>query len=189
MLREATQNEMLSPQSVVDTASKRYYGYGEILGKNEIGSYVMHGGGWPGYHTMLFRYLADDITIIVLSNNESNSTMLAGALAYIVTDRQVVAPYLHTAITIDTALLDRYVGKYIIPNVPTATKIEFLKKENKLFYRFDNATAEIELKQESTSKFFAANSTNVQIEFEVDTLGKVSKAFYIIYDMKKEIKK
>ena len=189
LLSEAAQNQMLSPQSVMDTISKRYYGYGEILGKNEIGSYVMHSGGWPGYHTMLFRYLTNDITIIVLSNNESNSTMLAGALAYIFTDRQVIAPYTHTAVTIDRALLNRYVGKYTIPNVPKATEMELFKKENKLFYRFIKSTTEIELKPESPTKFFAANNNNIQIEFKVDSLGRVSNAFYIIYDMKKGIKK
>jgi CubicO group peptidase (beta-lactamase class C family) len=188
LLSEAAQNEMLSPKSLMDTISKRYYGYGVMLGENEIGSYVMHGGGWPGYHTLLIRYKADDITIIVLSNNESNSSMLAGALAYIVTDREVVSPYIHTAVAIDTALLNNYVGKYIIPNVPKAIEMELFKKENKLFYRFANSNSEIELKPESPTKFFAANSNNMQIQFEVNA-GKVSNAFYIIYGMKKEIEK
>ena len=189
LLSKATQKAMLSPQSVMDTISKRYYGYGAIIGKNEIGDYVMHGGGWPGYHTMLIRYLADDITIIVLSTNESNSAMLAGALAYIVTNRQVVAPYTHTAITIDTALLDKYAGKYIIPNVPNATKMELFKKEGKLFCRYETRTTETELKPESVTKFFNDNGVDQQIEFKVNATGKVVKAFSIFSGMKKEIEK
>ncbi len=155
LLNEATQKQMLSPQSIMDTTSNRYYGYGVMLGKNEIGNYVMHGGGWPGYHTMLFRYVDDDITIIVLSNNESNSTMLTGALAYIVENREVVAgAYKHIAISIDTSTLDRYVGKYIIPNVPNPAKMELTKKEGKLYYHFEKSTSDMELKPESTTKFF-----------------------------------
>lgn len=190
LLSEAKQKEMLSTQSIMDTASKRYYGYGEILGKNEIGNYVMHGGGWPGYHTMLFRYIDDDITIIALSNNESNSTMLTGALAYIVTDREVIAPYKHTMIPIDRGLLDRYVGKYIIPNVPNPTKMELTKKEGKLYCHFEQATSDIELKSESTTKFFNGNpGADLQIEFKIDSSEKVAKAFIIVNSMKKEIDK
>jgi CubicO group peptidase (beta-lactamase class C family) len=189
LLSESTQNEMLSPQSIEDTVYERYFGYGQMLGRNEIGNYVMHGGGWPGVHTMHVRYLTDDITIIVLSNNESNSTMLAGALAYIVTDRKVVPPYKHTEVTIDTALLNRYLGNYIIPNVPNATKMELIKKDGKLFCHYEDATTNTELKPESTTKFFYYNGVDNQLEFELDSSGKVQKAFFIFKGMKKEIKK
>ncbi|MEO6546486.1 MAG: serine hydrolase [Ferruginibacter sp.] len=190
LLSEATQKQMLSPQSIMDTASKKYYGYGEMLGENEIGNYVMHGGGWPGYHTMLFRYIADDITIIILSNNESNSTMLAGTLAYLVTGRAVIAPYKHTMITIDTALLYKYVGKYLIPNVPNPTKMELMKKGGKLYCHYEKATTDVELKPESTTKFFNDKyGIDQQIEFELDSLGKIAKAYIIFSGMKKEINK
>lgn len=161
---------------------------GEILGENEIGNYIMHGGDYPGYHTMLFRYLDSDITIVVLSNNESNSTMLAGTLAYIITDRKVVAPYIHRAVIIDTVLLDRYVGKYITPNVPNVTNIELFKKEGRLFYRYENGKIQTELKPELGTKFFVSGNDQ-QINFEVDAGGKVLKAFSIYNGMKKEIKK
>ncbi len=190
LISESIQNEMLSPQSIMDTASKKYYGYGVILGRNEIGNYIMHGGGWPGYHTMLFRYTEDDITIIVLSNNESNSTMLSGALAYIVTNREVVAPYKHRAMPIDSTIIDRYVGKYIVPNVPTPTKIELTKKEGQLYYHFEKAPSDIELKPESTTKFFNANpGADFQVEFELDSSEKVTKAFIIVNSIKKQIDK
>ena len=181
---------MVSPQSIMDTASKKYYGYGVILGRNEIGNYIMHGGGWPGYHTMLFRYVKDDLTIIVLSNNESNSTMLAGALAYIVTNREVVAPYKHLAIPIDTTIIGRYVGKYIVPNIPSPTKMELTKKGGKLYYHFEKATSDFELQSESKTKFFDGNhGADFQIEFETDSSEKVAKVFIIVNSMKKEIDK
>ena len=190
LISESTQNEMLSPQSIMDTASKKYYGYGVILGKNEIGNYIMHGGDWPGYHTMLFRYTEDDITIIVLSNNESNSTMLSGALAYIVTNREVVAPYKHRAIPIDTTIIGRYVGKYTVPGIPSPTRMKLTKKEGKLYYHFEKATSDIELKPESTTKFFNDNpGADFQIEFVIDSSKKVAKAFIIVNSMKKEIDK
>lgn len=189
LLGEATQNEMLSPQSIMDTVSKKYYGYGVVLGKNEIGDYIMHGGEWPGVQTMLFRYLKDDLTIIVLSNNESNSTMLAGALAYIVTDRPVILPYFHKVTSIDETLLDNYVGKYSIPNVPNPTQIEIFKKDGKLLCRFEKDMKGIELKPESDRKFFIDKDFDMQIEFEADELGQPTKSYFIISSMKKEMAK
>lgn len=161
LLSKASQVQMLSPQSVMDTASNRYYGYGVMLGRNEIGDYVMHGGGWPGTHTMLLRYLKDDITIIVLSNNESNSTMLAGALAYIVTNREVVLPYKHTVTSIDTTLLDKYVGKYLIPNVPNSTKMELTKRDGKLYRHFEKVSDEEELSRSRRLSFLSTGRVRI----------------------------
>jgi CubicO group peptidase (beta-lactamase class C family) len=189
LLKETTQKEMLSPYSMMDTASEKYYGYGVILGSNEIGSYIMHDGGWPGYYTMLARYLADDLTITVLSNNESNSPRLAGALAYIMTNRPVVAPYVHSPALIDTAILDRYVGKYKIPGVPIGSEIELVKQNGKLFIHSDKFKTDTELTPESSTKFYNNKGADQQIEFEMDTAGKVVKAFFINYGMKKQIQK
>lgn len=188
LLTEGMQKAMLSPQSLMDTASKRYYGYGVMLGKNEIGDYVMHGGAFPGYHNMLVRYLQDDVTIIVLSNNESNATMLSGALAYIATGRPVVVPYNHKTVVIHPELLDNYQGRYSIPDVPVPTQVRFIKKGDKLLYQFGKDTVQRALKPESDKKFFVEQA-DLQFEFETDKAGKVEKGYLIVNGMKKEMKK
>jgi CubicO group peptidase (beta-lactamase class C family) len=188
LLSERTQNEMLSPQSIQDTVQEMFYGYGEMLGRNEIGNYVRHGGGWPGYHTMNFRYLTSDITIIVLSNNESNSTKLCGPLSYIMTDRPVVIPYIHNAVNIDFALLDNYKGMYSVAYVPIPTKFELIRKGDKLLCQFATNKVAKELKPESNKKFYM-DEADIQIEFETDTLGKVTKSYFIVNNMKKEMNK
>jgi hypothetical protein len=190
---------MLSPQSLIDSISMLQYGYGFILGKNEFGNFIMHTGGWPGYKTCLFRYLKDDITIIVLSNNESiHPLFIIGMLSYIINDRQVVLPYSHTTVKMDTLLFDNYTGKYRIENIPyTSTLspqrgpaiITISKKDNKLIYCIEKRIEEYELKPESNNKFFTETKPDVQFEFELNELGKVLKAFYIVHGMKNEIKK
>jgi hypothetical protein len=198
LLSETTNTEMLSPQSIMDTIAKKYYGYGVMLGRNEIGDYVMHTGSCPGYRICFIRYFANDITIIVLSNNESNSLLIGGVLACILKDKLVVLPYKHTATLIDTSLLEKYVGRYRIENIPSSsslrnvpvpTIIVVFKKGGKLMYRFEKETTEIELRPESINKFFTAEKPDVQIEFEFDQFGEVSKAFYIVHGMGNEIKK
>jgi CubicO group peptidase (beta-lactamase class C family) len=82
LLSKALQKEMLSPQVALDTASHlyqltqtKYYGYGIGVGEDKYGSYIRHGGSWPGYWTEYIRYIDKDITIIILSNNRTNSSV------------------------------------------------------------------------------------------------------------------
>ena len=55
----------------IDTVNGLYYGYGQEIGKNQFGNFITHSGGWPGYRTIITRYLQNDITIIILSNNDT----------------------------------------------------------------------------------------------------------------------
>ncbi|MFT3827885.1 MAG: serine hydrolase [Chitinophagaceae bacterium] len=189
LIPEATQKEMLSRQSITDTAQEKYYGYGVMLGRNEVGDYALHGGSWPGYYTMLCRYIKDDLTVIVLSNNESNVGMVTGALTYIVTGRPFVMPYVHKAVAIDAALPGKYVGSYSIDNMPKPLKIEFTEKEGKLLYRFENSASAKELKPESKNKFFVDSPADMQFEFETDASGNITRSWFIVHSMKKEMKR
>ena len=198
LLSEDLQNQMFSPQSTVDTASghyygygsKLYYGYGVDLGKDDELSrrFIAHGGDYPGYITFLIRYLDDDVTITVLSNNHFTARGIAFALANIFYNRQVVLPYVHREIKIDTSVLGKYVGKYKF----TATKgiFEIAKRDGKIFGR--TSTGEIAYKPESATKFFAYDNffnREFQIEFEINNQGNVSRAYFITTGVKRQMKK
>jgi CubicO group peptidase (beta-lactamase class C family) len=185
LLSEATQKEMFTRQHIFDTTLKNYYGYGEFLGVNEIGEYINHTGGWPGYHTNLTRYVDNDLTVIVLSNNQSNVFGLSGELAYIATGRSVIMPHEHKAVVIDTSLLDKYTGKY---SIPFGERIEVVRRGGKL-YRLRKGWTDIELVPESSTKFFYAGGQDQQFEFELDGTGKMSKAYSIYSGMKKEMQR
>ncbi|MGV3589500.1 MAG: serine hydrolase domain-containing protein [Adhaeribacter sp.] len=88
LLSKTTQQQMLSAQVAVDPSSAMYlatkiksYGYGIGVGTNKYGNYLWHGGNQPGYATNLIRYVEEDITIIVLSNNASNVLEITEGLA------------------------------------------------------------------------------------------------------------
>jgi CubicO group peptidase (beta-lactamase class C family) len=182
LLSEATQREMFTSHSTFDTAIKFYYGYGVFLGENEIGPYITHSGGWPGYHTNLTRYIDQDLTVIVLSNNQSNVGGLTGALTYIVLGRKVIQPYVHKAIKIENAVLDKYIGKY---SIPYGGMIEVVKKDDK-YYRRHAGRTDMEVLPESTTKLFYTG-WDEQLEFELNAVGKVKKAYFISAGMKKEM--
>lgn len=183
LLQEATQKEMLKGQSIVDTTKNSTYGYGVFMEKNDFGNIVSHGGGWPGYNTFLARNIEKDQTYIILSNNNSPSSGIANALQHIMAGKQVETPYEHKAIVSDSASLAVFTGDY-----DALSKIKIVQKGSRLF-RVTPSGNEVELRQESPTKFFYNDESNRQIEFELDSNKKVKKAWIIILGVKTELKK
>jgi len=71
LVKTATLEEAYTPVKLNDDTSYNY-GFGwSIFQDSTVGKTVSHGGGWPGYHTFIFRMLDRNACIILLSNNES----------------------------------------------------------------------------------------------------------------------
>lgn len=189
LLSEATQNEMLKEQALVDTVKKTHYGFGVFMEKTDLGYVLAHSGGWPGYVTYLARNVDKDQTFIVLSNNASPSPAIATALQHILNGKPVVMPYQHKEITMDTVTMQQFVGKY-----KTTSEINIERNGNKLF-RVNPNGQKIELKPESTTKFFYSDGSDRQIEFDMnanpqDTVHKkITKAWLINYGVKTAFQK
>ncbi len=178
-------DEMKSPlvqMSKADTTA--FYGFGLMIQVNTPhGKVISHTGSWPGYTTLVMHREKPDETLIVLSNNETSNGQIRAGLESILNGEDLIMPYEHKEIKIDTSLLGRYVGKY-----SAFLTLEFIKKDGKL-YRHRSGTADIELKPESETKFFYGDGTDRQIEFEVDAAGKVTKAWFLNTGQKGELKK
>lgn len=181
LLPEITQKEMFSSLALADTVAGTGYGYGVVVQKTKFGKTLFHSGGWPGYVTMLHRDVEDDITIIVLSNNNSNSPAIATQLSFIMHDEPVILPYVHKEVAIDTSILDNYVGKYRGANV-----IQLVKENGKLYKK---GVQNLELKPESDRKFFFNDRTDRQIEFVLNESGKPEHAYLINNGIKTELNK
>ena len=185
LVNKAALDEMLSPLVQTNPAdSNSFYGFGvNVQPKSGKGKVISHGGGWPGYHTLIVRYPEKDETMIILSNNEANLAFFRAAVESILNNEPLVMPYEHKEIKIDTSILSNYVGKY-----STGVAMQFIKKDGKL-YRHRNGTPDIELKPESNTKFFYGDGTDRQIEFEIDSNGKVTKTWFLNMGQKGELKK
>ena len=98
-------------------------GYGVLVGKNEFGDYVQQretgNNETLGYINALIHYAKDDVTIINLAHKGKSTSAISGTLAYILFDREIVPPYIHQSVAIDTALLNNYVGTYSVPSITT----------------------------------------------------------------------
>jgi CubicO group peptidase (beta-lactamase class C family) len=185
LVGKSSLDEMLSPlvqRSPADSTS--FYGFGVMVQPNSArGKIISHGGGWPGYATNITRLADQDETIIILSNNESSMGLMLAGVQSILAGEPLIMPYEHKEVKIDPALLDRYTGKY-----SAFLTLEFIKKDGKL-YRHREGTPDIELKPESDIKFFYADGSDRQIEFETDAAGKLTKVWFINTGQKGELKK
>jgi CubicO group peptidase (beta-lactamase class C family) len=185
LVSNATRDEMLSPlMQMSPRDSTGFYGFGVMVTtKSPKGKVISHTGSWPGYNTLLVRRVDIDETIIGLSNNGTMSGQIRAGLESILDDEPILMPYEHKEISIDPARIDRYTGKY-----SAFLTLVLIKKDGKL-YRHRDGTPDIELKPESETKFFYGDGTDRQIEFEVDSSGKVTKAWFINSGQKGELKK
>ena len=183
LLSEAIQNEMLKGQELMDTINKSFYGYGVMVGKNDAGNFIAHSGGWPGYITFLTRYVDTDRTIIVLSNNSSNSPVIATTLEKMMLGKPIVMPYQHKEIAMDSTAIDQFTGKY-----EGAVKIKLERRGTKLFRVMPNGQS-LELKPESATKFFYSDDSDRQLEFEQSEKSKIKNTWLISFGVKTEFKK
>ncbi len=184
LLKKETADEMLSYQSLSDTASKRYYGYGVFLEKNEFGNIISHSGGWPGYATYLARYTENDETYIVLSNNSSLSSSICRSLQNIMAGKPVVMPYQHKAITLDPIALNQFTGRYKTQN----REFTIEKIADQLFI-VRGRNFKRGLIPESASKFFFDDGTDIQLEFGMDAYNNIREVWQIAYGIKTSIEK
>ena len=172
------------------TPGKGNYGYGFFIDSLEKHPRIWHTGGIPGFNSHMARFPQDDVFIIVLGNTAitQNNTLrvvnvLTEGLENIVFDIPAEVPYVHKEVMIDPSLLDKYVGKY-----NAGLTLEVIKKDYKL-YRHRDGSADIELKPESNTKFFYADESNRQLEFELDATGKIVKIWFINNEQRGEMKK
>ncbi len=80
LLPTAVREAMWEPTKLT-TGKSQQYGYGWQLGKVRGHRYVGHGGGIDGFTTFILRLVDDKLTVIVLSNGNSEPQAVAQGIA------------------------------------------------------------------------------------------------------------
>lgn len=184
LLSEEMIRKMDSPYSLVDTLNKTFYGYGVMVGKDELGTFIMHGGAAPGIRNYFINYTDQDRTIIVLSNNHSSSRDIANSLSRIIYGQNVLMPYKHIKKNIDQTFLDNFNGTFKI----NGTTNKFIREKTHL-YRYSSGLARgVEYLPESETKVYSTDGLDIQFEIEKMTNGE-ARFYQILYGVKQELKK
>ena len=140
---------------------------------------------------MHLRYTDNDVTVIVLSNNESQSEFIADALAAITLHKKVVIPYVHTVMD-RPDIPNNFTGKYMMqltrPPYMAVFPVEFIKRDGSIFLHPSTGN-DIELKQATANTFFFGNNTDQQLEFETTAGGQLIHVWHIAWGLKKELTK
>jgi hypothetical protein len=173
---------MRSRQALADSASQTYYGYGLVVGKNKLGEFIRHSGGWPGYTTNLAHYFDGDRTIIILSNNESSSPALSETIAHLLNNEPLVQGYEHKPATVDSTAFKAFVGTYSYSGI--TVKLVMEKGLPVLVLNSNNRRA---LVAESPTKLYYADGRDFQLE--IVTENGQNKYYRIAYGIKEEMKK
>lgn len=106
ILSEKSKKEMFTPV-------KENYGYGWFIDEKFNKKRVHHSGGGNGFNHQLHRYIDDETTILVLSNNGfTNSSRINDDIARIVFGQEYSLPSKPKIYDLDFEVYDSYIGIY-----------------------------------------------------------------------------
>jgi CubicO group peptidase (beta-lactamase class C family) len=175
LLKQATREQMWS-EVKLSTGTTYPYGFGWELAK--VGGHTLrhHGGTLPGFRAEIARFTDDRLTVIVLTNsNNANPQTLALDVA------EFYIPNLmptRTAVKIDPAILDAYVGQY---QANPSDVLTISREGDKLMAQQGSSSTKWEWLPESEVNFFAKGGNRRQtFSFVKDEKGQVTDLVVLI---------
>jgi serine-type D-Ala-D-Ala carboxypeptidase/endopeptidase len=143
--------------------------------KTPNGEIIWHNGGTGGYRSFMGYNPRTRVGVIALSNTSTpggvddiGRHLLDASLPL---TQSAPPPAVRTAVTLDAAAFDRYVGRY---QLAPATLIT-IRRDGSRFLAQLTSQPEVEIFAESDKKFFW-KVVNAQLTFETDTQNKVTAA-------------
>lgn len=157
---------LLSPalrDSMLHIHNGQHWGYGLLIDPpfNQGHRLYVHDGLFFGACTSFHYYPDEDLTIVVLSNNQSPSHLYACALAGIVFGKTVDAGGPHIPLQPAPRIQKRYAGRYGTQRI--------LYRKGKLYHN----TFERELIPEAPDRFYRADQPEIGLEFLQDEKGRI----------------
>lgn len=147
------------------------YGYGLVIDNESEPPRLGHGGGINGFVSNLLYLPSQDATIVVLSNVESiNPEQISSGLASILLGESYDLPQALDAVTVDAAVLERYIGTY---QLGPEFQISITVEDGQLYAQGTEQPA-ISLYPASETEFFAL-APELRIIFTLTENGVVER--------------
>ncbi len=162
LLSSESYQAMYKPAKLTGGAT-RPYGFGWQLGDLAGHKNIGHGGGIPGFSTMIMRYPDDRLAVIVLSNTSTaNSGAVAKEIAKVMLGVEDEPQTPVEDKPIDSGLLDQLVGKYKLEE--EQVEVEITTADGKLFGSLNGRPKE-RLKYQGEREFVVDNDDRPRVEF------------------------
>jgi CubicO group peptidase (beta-lactamase class C family) len=171
-----------SQQNEAYTPVKNNYGYGwgidSIAGKRR----VAHGGGIPGYITIISRVPADEVTIILLSNASNEAIgAICNSIYAILYNQKYELPKERKAISLDAETMKQYQGEY---EIRPDFNVEISVKDSVLIAVPTSQTPKT-LFAEKKDSFFETEE-DVQLEFTRNDQNEING--FVLHQAGREMK-
>ena len=156
LLDVATQERMYTSLQLADGRTEEY-GFGFRVTSYEGHRLVGHGGGIPGFHTFLARFLDDKMMIVVLANASAIAVeKITRKIARHLFDLPVIA---RTPVILSATMLDKAVGTYVFAD---GSSLEIGRDEDRLTLR---GPFEYSLLPLSEATFYASHDEEFTVQF------------------------
>lgn len=174
LLEKELLDEMFKAHIAIPEAGS--YGYGWMMEDTDMGKEIFHGGSTIGFTAYIGRLVSQDLTVIILSNNNAyNVNSLKEDLTSIVLNKKYKMPEEIKEIKIeDEELYSKYSGKY---NLTTGLQIDIFEKDEKLYAQGTGQEA-FELFPKSNTDFFA-KTADINIMFKTNEEG-IAREFILL---------
>jgi CubicO group peptidase (beta-lactamase class C family) len=169
--------EQMYQQGVLNSGKTISYAFGLDVGIYRGLRRIAHSGGDAGYRSFVIWFPDEKFGISVLSNLASFNPSrlseqvadlyLAGKLA---PEQPKSKPAEVTAVKVDPAVYDKYVGKYVLQNGPVVD----ISKENNKLYAQPAGAPKLEMIPQSETKFLLTG-LDIEVTFDAPEKGKTGK--------------
>ncbi|CAM4446878.1 serine hydrolase domain-containing protein [Paenibacillus tarimensis] len=154
------------------------YGFGWLIERHpQLGKVVSHSGGWPGYATLLKRYIEQDLTLILMQNGERDyayTQQLIRSVEQALAGEQIELPRAtahRNMIRLSAEDYEPFLGEYLFKDEQEQTlPAEVYMKQSQLCMRLGNGMAFILLPISATR--FYEQQTATELEFAEIEAGK-----------------
>lgn len=165
--------KLLSAASLkkMTTPFKQNYAFGLSVTKVNGHALINHNGGIEGFNTRMDYYPDDRLNVIVLANvNGRAPEDIATKLGAVALGQKVILPSERKKVTVDAALVGRYLGSYRLSGGPIMT----ISREDDHIYAQLANQPKVEIFPESDTQFFAT-MVDAQLSFVADKDAQASE--------------
>jgi D-alanyl-D-alanine carboxypeptidase len=167
VLKQPVLDQMWTPVKL-NNGKTEDYGFGWQLDDVRGHKLVNHGGSLPGFRAEFSRYVADKVTVIVLTNGDNaNAFSIARGVANLYIPG--LLPIRNVA-GVDPKILDTYVGQYQGGQSPVLT---IAREGNKLTIQQGSDSNKAELLPENQTDFFMIDQPYTTFSFVKDETGQL----------------